>query len=165
MDRKLGGVMRRLFLWLFPPATFEAGPLQALHRQMSGWPADEAKTALRLIKAALEGDSEAITSLTGELRVYQLDVVVNTIHAMESGVTDTPLVNEGWRRTVIVSAALLAGVFVAQALRIQFDGGAWTPEYEDAVRARWLLVAAVVSPLAVALAGRVLAWVGRGFSR
>lgn len=60
------------------------GPIERFEKEISAWPVDEAKTALLVLKASIEGDQATIDSLFGDLRVGQAEAVRKTLEEIEN---------------------------------------------------------------------------------
>lgn len=60
-----------------------ANPLTEFEKEIAGWPTDQGKAALLIIKATLSGDGETIERLAKELTVEQFRAVVETVKKME----------------------------------------------------------------------------------
>lgn len=57
--------------------------MEAFAEEIESWPTDQAKAALQLIKATVNGDSDEIDRLYGELTVGQLRAVTAVLRTME----------------------------------------------------------------------------------
>lgn len=62
-----------------------SNPLQEFEREIEGWPQEQARTALLLIKATMNGDRDLIDKLYPELTVAQLKAVEGVLRKMEKG--------------------------------------------------------------------------------
>lgn len=58
-------------------------PLKEFEREIEDWPVEQARIALQLIKATINGDSETIEKLYPELTVAQFKAVASVIEKME----------------------------------------------------------------------------------
>ncbi|HEU0046660.1 MAG TPA: hypothetical protein VFQ43_03515 [Nitrososphaera sp.] len=68
-----------------PSATRRTGgPIQKFEREISTWPPDQARTALLLLKASIQGEQAAISRLYGDLTVDQLEAVRKTLQEIEN---------------------------------------------------------------------------------
>jgi hypothetical protein len=86
MDRKTPPLGLANILILRQEAEMEPpqeNPLDAFEKEIEDWPEEQARTALLLLKATVNGDQEQIEHLYPDLTVSQLKAVENVLRAME----------------------------------------------------------------------------------